>query len=169
MYSRKVAKSEGDVDMLAEAVRQAAVLATRHLLNREELSVSAMEVLHTLSVEGPTRLTTLCDAAHVSQPAMTQLIQRLDRRNLVTRVADPEDGRATIVGLTGNAQDLLHRLRDEDDERLARLLATLSTNDQDALRLAMLVAGPIIQRLNENASSSGRTATESNNEQVNRN
>lgn len=151
MYIRGMAKSDGGVDRIAEVVRQAALLAMRHLLNREELSVSAMEVLHTLSVEGPTRLTTLCEAIHVSQPAMTQLIQRLDRRNLVARVADPEDGRATIVRVTQSARDLLRRLRNEDNEKLAALLATLSSSDQEALRLAMYVAGPIIQRLNENA------------------
>jgi DNA-binding MarR family transcriptional regulator len=148
-----------DVDKIAESVRQAALLATRHFLNREELSVSAMEVLHTLSVEGPTRLTTLSEAIHMSQPAMTQLIQRLDRRNLVARVADPEDGRATILNVTESARHLLRRLRDEDNEKLAALLATLSGSDQEALRLAMYVAGPIIQRLNENAALLAQAST----------
>lgn len=151
MYIAVMAKSEDNMGGIAEAIRQAALLAMRSLLNREELSVSAMEVLHTLSVEGPTRITTLCEAIHVSQPAMTQLIQRLERRTLVARVADPEDGRATIVSLTENARDLLHRLRNDDNEKLAALLATLSASDQEALRLAMHVAGPIIQRLNANA------------------
>ena len=164
-----MAKSEGGVDRIAEVVRQAALLATRHLLNREELSVSAMEVLHTLSVEGPTRLTTLSEAMHVSQPAMTQLIQRLDRRKLVARVADPEDGRATIVNVTEGARDLLHRLRNEDNEKLAALLATLSASDQEALRLAMYVAGPIIRRLNENAALLARATTGPRGEQMNRN
>jgi len=151
MYIPVMGKSEHNIARTAEAIRQAALLATRHLLNREELSVSAMEVLHTLSTEGPIRVTTLSEAIHVSQPAMTQLIQRLERRTLVARVADPEDGRATIVSLTQSSRDLLHRLRNEDNEKLAALLATLSAGDQEALRLAMYVAGPIIQRLNENA------------------
>ncbi|OBF12554.1 MarR family transcriptional regulator [Mycobacterium sp. ACS4054] len=165
-----MAKSEDGIDRIAEVVRQAALLATRHLLNREELSVSAMEVLHTLSVEGPTRLTTLSEAMHVSQPAMTQLIQRLDRRKLVARVADPEDGRATIVNVTESARDLLHRLRNEDNEKLAALLAMLSASDQEALRLAMYVAGPIIQLLNENAALLAQaTTTGPRNEPMNRN
>ncbi|MEZ0350930.1 MarR family winged helix-turn-helix transcriptional regulator [Mycobacterium sp. pR1184] len=146
-----MANSEHGIDRVAEAVRQAALLAMRHFLNRDELSVSAMEVLHTLSVDGPTRLTTLSEAIHISQPAMTQLIQRLGRRNLVARLADPEDGRATIVNLTESARNLLRRLRNDDNEKLGALLATLSERDQEALRLAMYVAGPIIQRLNENA------------------
>ncbi|MUL75140.1 MarR family winged helix-turn-helix transcriptional regulator [Mycolicibacterium sp. CBMA 226] len=162
-------KSEDGIERMAEAVRQAALLATRHLLNRDELSVSAMEVLHTLSVEGPTRLTALSEAIHLSQPAMTQLIQRLDRRNLVIRVADPEDGRATIVDITATARHLLQRLRNDDNGKLAALLATLSGSDQEALRLAMHVAGPILQRLNDNASLLARTTTGSRDEQTIRN
>ncbi|WP_431233763.1 MarR family winged helix-turn-helix transcriptional regulator [Mycolicibacterium psychrotolerans] len=154
-----MAESEEDIGGVAEAIRQAALLAMRHLLNREELSVSAMEVLHTLSVEGPTRITTLSEAIHVSQPAMTQLIQRLGRRNLVARVTDPEDGRATVVNLTQSARDLLHRLRNEDNEKLAAMLATLSASDQEALRLAMHVAGPIIRRLNDSAARLAQATT----------
>lgn len=161
MYISRMAKREDDIDRIAEAVRDTALLATRNLLNREELSVSAMEVLHTLSVDGPTRLTTLCETIRVSQPAMTQLIQRLDRRNLVARAPDPEDGRATIIELTENARELLDRLLDEDNQKLAALMGTLSTSDQEAFRLAMFVAGPIIRRLNENAALLAQTATTS--------
>jgi len=160
--------TDDDMDRIAESVRQAALLATRNLLNRDELSVTAMEVLHTLSVDGPARLTTLSEAIHVSQPAMTQLIQRLERRHLVARVADPEDGRATVVDVTETARELLRRLRHEDNEKLATLLATLSASDQEALRLAMYVAGPIIQRLNDNAALIAQTTTGSRNAQTNR-
>lgn len=153
-----MATFDDDTGRVAEVVRQAAQLAMRNFLNRDELSVSAMEVLHTLSVEGPTRLTTLAEAIHVSQPSMTQLIQRLERRNLVARLADPEDGRVTIVKATETARDLLRRLRNEDNEKLAVLLGTLSASDQEALRLAMYVAGPIFQRLNENAALLARAA-----------
>lgn len=161
MYIGGMPKSEDDIDRIAEVVRETALLAMRNLLNREELSVSAMEVLHALSVDGPTRLTTLCETIHVSQPAMTQLIQRLDRRNLVVRVPDPEDGRATIINLTESARELLDRLRDEDNQKLTGLLGTLSASDQEALRLAMFVAGPIIRRLNENAALLTQIATKS--------
>ncbi|TQK27183.1 DNA-binding MarR family transcriptional regulator [Arthrobacter sp. SLBN-53] len=159
MYIEDMATDKDGTDRLAEAIRQSALLATRHLLNREELSVSAMEVLHTLSVEGPTRLTALTEAIRISQPAMTQLIQRLERRKLVTRVADPDDGRATIVAVTDDARDLLSRLRIEDNEKLEALLSTLTTSDREALRLALFVAGPIIEQLNANAAQLARAGT----------
>ena len=50
--------------------------------------------------DGPTRLTTLAAKEGVGQPSMTQLIQRLERQDLVTRLADPEDGRAALVAIT---------------------------------------------------------------------
>src|SRR5262249_49630590 len=148
---------DDDTETIGEAVRQAALLAVRHFLNRDELSVSAMEVLHTLKVDGPTRLTALAEAIHVSQPAMTQLIQRLEQRDLVARAADPEDGRATIVASTDTARKLLERLLHEDTEKLTTLLSTLSDSDKQALRLAMCVAEPILRRLNQNATLLTRT------------
>ena len=159
MYIRDVGTDNDTIARLAEAVRQSALLATRHLLNRDELSVSAMEVLHTLSVEGPTRLTVLTAAIQISQPAMTQLIQRLERRELVTRATDPEDGRATIVAVTDHARDLLNRLRIEDNKKLEALLSTLTSRDREALRLALFVAGPIIEQLNANAAQLARAGT----------
>ena len=118
-----------------------------------------MEVLHTLSVEGPTRLTVLTEVIRISQPAMTQLIQRLERRELVTRAADPDDGRATIVAVTDHARELLNRLRDEDNAKLEVLLSTLTASDREALRLALYVAGPIIEQLNANAARLARAST----------
>lgn len=159
MYIPGMGTDNDTIARLAEAVRQSALLATRHLLNREELSVSAMEVLHTLSVEGPTRLTVLTEVIRISQPAMTQLIQRLERRELVTRAADPDDGRATIVAVTDHARELLNRLRDEDNGKLEVLLSTLTASDREALRLALYVAGPIIEQLNANAAQLARAGT----------
>ena len=54
--------------------------------------------------EEPIRLTALAAKEGVSQPSMTQLIQRLERLGLVTRLADPDDGRAALIGITGRAK-----------------------------------------------------------------
>ena len=46
---------------------------------------------------------------------MTQLIQRLERVGLVTELADPNDGRAALIGITGSGQALL-----DDRKRIPR-------------------------------------------------
>jgi DNA-binding MarR family transcriptional regulator len=136
---------------IAEALDQAAVLVMRHLTDRAGLSSTAISVLARLSEEGPARLTALAAAEGVSQPSMSQLVQRLEQQGLATRASDPGDGRATLIAVTDPGRALLAVLRHGRRIRLADLLAALPAEDEAALTLAMHVALPIIQRMIRNA------------------
>ena len=132
---------------IAEALDQAAVLVMRHLTDRAGLSITTISVLARLSEEGPARLTALAAAECVSQPSMSQLVQRLERQGLATRASDPADGRAALIAITDAGRALLADLRRASRTRLADLLATLPAEDEAALTLAMHVALPVIQRM----------------------
>src|SRR5689334_2900593 len=101
--------------------------------------------------EGPIRLTTLAAKEGVSQPSMTQLIQRLERLDLVARLADPDDGRAALIGITQHGQKLLDERKQMRRERLSALLETLTEEQECALLLAARVALPVLRVLVENA------------------
>lgn len=148
---------------IAEALEQAARLITRHLVDRAGLTMSALYVLGRLDREGALRLTALATAEGLSQPSMTQLVQRLERQGLTARVDDPQDGRAALIYLADAGQALLARQRQDRRNRLGQLLATLSPDDHAALSLAAHVALPILQRLIDTATSgvSGTTAVSS--------
>ena len=138
--------SDGRED-IAEALEQASVLTTRHISDQAALSLTAARALGRLNEEGPIRLTTLAAAEGISQPSMTQLIQRLQRQGLATRINDPEDGRAALVNITNAGRALLDARRRERRDRLAALLMAVSPEDEAALTLAANVALPIIRRL----------------------
>src|ERR687887_751988 len=57
----------------------------RRLSPSRELSLTTASTLATLSASGPTRLTELAAQEGVTQPAMTQLISRLERQGLAMR------------------------------------------------------------------------------------
>src|SRR5215469_8247387 len=101
------------------------------------LSLTAGATLSTLERTGPCRLTELAAQEGVTQPAMTQLVGRLETSGLVERCADPEDGRVVRVQLTDAGRDLIARRRAARAERLSGLLAGLSRGDQDALAAAL--------------------------------
>ncbi|HYZ57653.1 MAG TPA: MarR family transcriptional regulator, partial [Streptosporangiaceae bacterium] len=42
----------------------------------------------------------LAAAECVSQPSMSQLVQRLEQQGLATRASDPADGRAALIAIT---------------------------------------------------------------------
>lgn len=128
-------------------------LTVRFLSDRADLSASAAFAINRVCQEGPIRLTTLAAKEGVSQPAMTQQIQRLEKLGLVTRLADPDDGRATLVGITDCGRTLLDDRRQLRRARLTELLATLTPEDEEALRLSARVAQPVLRRLVANADS----------------
>jgi DNA-binding MarR family transcriptional regulator len=87
------------------------------------LSLTATATLATLGRSGPARLTALAAREGVTQPAMTQLIARLEEAGLLTRATDPADGRAVEVRITAEGQALLARRRVYRAERLTRISA----------------------------------------------
>src|ERR1700677_3990798 len=85
---------------IANALQLGGALVTRHLASSRGLSLPPRAVLATVADDGPTRLTGLATAGGITQPAMTQLVGRLERDGLVVRLIDPDDGRATLVDIT---------------------------------------------------------------------
>ena len=143
---------ERDVtDCVGELIDQAMDLTARFLTDRAELSASAGFAMNRVCREGPLRLTSLAAKEGISQPSMTQLIKRLERQGLVTRLADPEDGRAALIGITGHGQDVIDDRQRVRRERLTELLATLTPEEENALWLAARVAFPVLRRLVANA------------------
>lgn len=109
----------------------------RSLSPSDGLSLTAAATLATLERSGPRRLTALAVQEGVTQPAMTQLVARLQDSGLVRREADPADGRVVQVRLTDQGREMLARRRAVRAERLAGILARISPEDQAALRAAL--------------------------------
>ena len=107
------------------------------------LSLTSAATLATLDRSGPCRLTVLAAREGVTQPAMTQLVARLQDSGLVDRVPDPSDGRVVLIRITAEGQAMLARRRAVRAERLGGLLARLTPAEQRALAAAL----PVIDTL----------------------
>jgi DNA-binding MarR family transcriptional regulator len=134
-------------DDIDRALHLSAGLLVRHLGNGGGLSFSARAVLAMLAEDGGTRLTRLAASGGITQPAMTQLVGRLERDGLVVRLIDPDDGRGTLVDITDEGRALLTQLRQTRRDNLAELLKTLSPDDEETLGLAMRVAARLLEEL----------------------
>ena len=134
---------------IGDTLSLGASLLIRHVARGA--SLTSRTVLATLEADGPTRLTALAVATGASQPSMTQLVGRLEREGLVTRLIDPDDARATLVAITADGRTLRAELHQSQNQRLGELLDTLSAHDQTTLGLAMHIAWPVLQQLTEHA------------------
>lgn len=113
-------------DCVGELLDQAMDLTARFLTDRAGLSASAGFAINRVCREGPLRLTTLAAKEGISQPSMTQLVTRLERLGLLTRIPDPEDGRAALIGVTQHGLDVIADRKRERRERLTELLESLT-------------------------------------------
>jgi DNA-binding MarR family transcriptional regulator len=105
----------------------------RSLSPASGLSMTAAATLASLERLGPQRLTLLAAREGVTQPAMTQLISRLEDAGLVRREASAEDGRVVLVVITDEGRATLARRRAGRTERLAGILAQLDPEHRAAL------------------------------------
>ncbi len=82
----------------------------------------------------------LANAFQVTKGAMTNTIQRLERRGLVKVASDPEDGRGKLVSLTEQGRALRMRCVESVAPLIAELAAELSAGE---LRTAL----PVLEKV----------------------
>ena len=109
----------------------------RSLSPASGLSMTAAATLASLERLGPQRLTVLATREGVTQPAMTQLISRLEEAGLVRREASQEDGRVVLVVITDEGRAVLAHRRAGRTQRLAGIVAQLAPEHRAALAGAL--------------------------------
>jgi DNA-binding MarR family transcriptional regulator len=69
----------------------------------------------------------------VTQPAMTQLVTRLERDGYAVRGSDPSDARVVLVDLTDAGRAVLAERRELRASRMSELLDTLPADDREVI------------------------------------
>ena len=115
----------------------------RRLSPDTSLSLTAAATLSSLDRNGPGRLTELAVQQGVTQPAMTQLVTRLQESGWAERRPDPADGRVVRVHITEAGRTELIRRRSIRTERLGALFDQLPSDQQEALVAAMPAIGAL--------------------------
>ncbi|RMI45536.1 MarR family transcriptional regulator [Actinomadura harenae] len=107
------------------------------LASVEQMSFTTLGVLHTLAGRGPMRLSELTASERVTQPAMTQLVTRLERDGLAVRSPDPSDGRAVLVRVTPAGAKAVEARRTERTDRLTAMCDQLDPHHRQALAASL--------------------------------
>jgi DNA-binding MarR family transcriptional regulator len=117
----------------------------RRITPADGMSLTAASTLGRLDRGGPRRLTELAGLEGVTQPAMTQLVSRLERDGFARREADPADGRVVVVQVTDAGREAIRQRRAARAQRLSDLLATLAPAERNAIMAAL----PALDRLSD--------------------
>lgn len=137
---KSVKQAPASDDGLADALVTTAFV-TMAVINKigaeNDLSLSLIRVLGILSDRRP-RMTELADYLGLEKQTMSGLIARAEKRGLVARAPNEEDGRATDVFLTSVGVEIVKRLHVQGKQALAPLVEQLSASDQQRLQDLLL-------------------------------
>jgi DNA-binding MarR family transcriptional regulator len=136
-----------DAAALAARLRLGVTRLARRLRQEAEpgITPSMLAALSSVDRHQPVTMRDLCAAEQVQPPSMTRIVAALVDAGLVTREADPADGRVAWVRLTPEGRKLLERSRRRKEAYLAKAIRSLEPDELHALEEATAV----LERLTE--------------------
>jgi DNA-binding MarR family transcriptional regulator len=109
-----------------------------------ELTLSQVSVLVRLEREGATPSGVLAAGEEITPQSMGAIVSGLRTRGLVSRAADPSDGRRVLICLTAAGRRSLQGVRQEKARRLARAISQGLSSDE---QVQLVAAIPLLERL----------------------
>jgi DNA-binding MarR family transcriptional regulator len=136
------------LDLVANTLLGRAARLTRLLMRSgaHKLSRTEVGVLSTLS-DGPRRITELAQTEALAQPTVTQLIDKLEGRGLVSRTRSGEDARVVLVEVTPAGTEVFEEVRGEIRGNMREALADLPDAELTELVHASQTLGALIETL----------------------
>ncbi|WP_327089883.1 MarR family transcriptional regulator [Nonomuraea sp. NBC_01738] len=95
-----------------------------------DLTQQQAELVCAVIVRGRVGMSELGRALHMEKSALSNLVDRAEKRDLVTRTRDPHDRRATWVELTPEGARLAEATHDDVTARIKGLVEGLSGQDR---------------------------------------
>ncbi len=95
--------------LLRRAYQRHLAIFQKHAADPQMTSVQFV-TLCALRDHGPSTQAEIIRITHIDQATIRGIIERLERRGLVTLSADPEDGRKVVTNLTAEGQAALDRM-----------------------------------------------------------
>jgi DNA-binding MarR family transcriptional regulator len=138
--------SDGGSAEVARRLRVAITRLSRRIAHAHPdtgVTPTRLVALGVLELTGTVRIGALADRLGTSPPTASRLVDCLHERGLVARTPDPDDHRATRVGLTPTGLACLHEYRARTTDDLAGRI-----DDLPADRRALLAAAlPVLEEI----------------------
>jgi DNA-binding MarR family transcriptional regulator len=98
-----------------------------------DITPAHLRALRTLARHGTMRLSELSDRLRIAPRTATEVVDALQARDLVRRLADPADRRATLVEVTGHGAGVLAEIRAARGTEAGRVFGRLGPADRAEL------------------------------------
>ncbi|NII40649.1 DNA-binding MarR family transcriptional regulator [Curtobacterium flaccumfaciens] len=139
-----------DLDVIGALTRleQASTALRNRLRDRTGVSGTDLSVLQYVwrakTGDRSVRVKDLTSHLGLTGPAVTGIIDRLERQDLLRRVPNPEDGRSRFIELTPGQEQVFAAALDSTNEQLHELLSSFSERERRRLvRIVDRIAGAL--------------------------
>jgi DNA-binding MarR family transcriptional regulator len=126
-------ESDGVVDLLRRTIVELQPGMESLSANWPQLTLQQLRVMHILYSSGPTRVSTLAQALHVSTPTVTGILDRLVQRGMTSRADDPTDRRVVLNLLTPLGVQVIEGLHPVQTDFLTRLVDRLTADERQTI------------------------------------
>jgi DNA-binding MarR family transcriptional regulator len=139
-----------DVEIAAR-LRLSATRLARRLRQEADtgFTPSQLSALAAIHNRGPLTLGALADHERVAPPSITKVVAKLETEGLVTRAADPSDGRVSHVSVTPAGRALIEETRRRKTTWLAGRVRQLDAADRARLAGALDALDALLAREEE--------------------
>ena len=121
------------LDRAAAALREQA----ERSLDRHRLTLTSFGTLAVVEANGPLSPTALADRVGVDRTTMSEVLDGLERHELVRRSAHPVDGRRRIASITAAGIGLMSAASGSVERAESEFLAILDDYEREDLRLTL--------------------------------
>ncbi|MEO9176929.1 MAG: MarR family transcriptional regulator [Gaiellales bacterium] len=133
-----------DPALTASELRLALGQLVRRLRVEHRLSLSHALVLARLDLEGTRHISSLAAAERVRPQSMAQTVGELETEGLVSRRADPTDGRRFLIDMTAKGRRMLEADRQRRQGWLTEAITTEFSSEE---RRLLMQAVQLLRRL----------------------
>lgn len=112
------------------------------VLEDKKVTVPQYNVLATLAQEGGVAMNRVASKLHISKPAITHLVDRLEKERLLARRAHPQDRRISLLALTPRGKSLVQAVQKRFLSFAGETLSKVSPKDREIIKrfYAVLIA-----------------------------
>jgi DNA-binding MarR family transcriptional regulator len=110
------------------------------------LSHGPLSVLATVSKYGPMRPAEIAQLESVSAPSTTRLITELEATGMISRAADPDDGRAVLITVTDLGTETIAAARAARAAMVAELFEGLTDEEVQSIAAALPALEKMVDR-----------------------
>lgn len=118
---------------LAMVFKRLKAIRAHRVRTHAEVEYSSYPILFSLASGTPLRVSAIACAVHSDISTVSRQVNKLESQGVLTRSADPDDGRAAVIALTDKGHLLIEDEKRENAEWLGSLLSDWSEEDLRSL------------------------------------